>query len=79
MLGETQKAWLNTQHVLDRGIKDVVAMTGDIHTFFAGQITSTGRVDGTPAAVEFVGGSITSLGVEETFQDAPPGSRTSRT
>jgi alkaline phosphatase D len=58
-------------HILDRGIEDVVALTGDIHTFFAGQITTTGRIDGTPAAVEFVGGSITSLGVKETFQNAP--------
>ena len=60
-----------TQHILDRGIKDVVAITGDIHTFFAGRITTTGRIDGTPAAVEFVGGSVTSLGVKETFQNAP--------
>ena len=60
-----------TQHILDRGITDVVALTGDIHTFFAGRITTTGRIDGTPAAVEFVGGSITSLGVKETFENAP--------
>ena len=60
-----------TQHILDRGVEDVIAMTGDIHTFFAGQVTTTGRVDGTPAAVEFVGGSVTSLGVKETFQNAP--------
>ncbi len=59
------------QHVLDRGVKDVVALTGDIHTFFAGRITTSGRIDGTPAATEFVGGSVTSLGVKETLANAP--------
>jgi len=59
------------QHILDNGIKDVVALTGDIHTFFAGRMTTSGRIDGTPYGVEFVGGSISSLGVKETFQNAP--------
>ncbi|MGI8727585.1 MAG: alkaline phosphatase D family protein [Solirubrobacterales bacterium] len=60
-----------TGHLLDRGIDDAVFLTGDIHTFFAGEATTTGRIDGTPAATEFVGGSITSLGVKETFKGAP--------
>ena len=59
------------QHILDNGISDVVALTGDIHTFFAGRMTTSGRADGTPYGVEFVGGSISSLGVKETFQNAP--------
>ncbi len=54
-------------HILDKGIDNVVAMTGDIHTFFAGRMTTTGRIDGTPYGVEFVGGSVTSLGVKETL------------
>lgn len=58
--------------VLDRGVRNVTAITGDIHTFFAGVVTTTGRVGGTPAATEFVGGSVTSLGVPETL-GFPPG------
>jgi len=58
--------------VLDRGVRNVTAITGDIHTFFAGVVTTTGRVGGTPAATEFVGGSVTSLGIPETL-GFPPG------
>jgi len=52
------------------GIEDVSFITGDIHTFFAGQVTPSGRQPsqpqpGPPAATEFVGGSITSEGVPE--------------
>ena len=57
-------------HVRDRGIQDVSFLTGDIHTFFAGVVSPTGRqtVASTPAAVatEFVTGSVTSLGIPET-------------
>jgi alkaline phosphatase D len=62
------------QFVADRDIANVTAITGDIHTFFAGLVTTTGRIGGTPAATEFVGGSITSLGVPETL-GFPPGDR----
>lgn len=48
-------------------IEDVSFLTGDIHTFFAGDVTRTGRsrttIQGRPngaVATEFVGGSITS-------------------
>ena len=51
----------------DRGIEDVTFITGDIHTFFAGVVTRTGRLgtpdDGPPRATEFVGGAITSQGI----------------
>jgi phosphodiesterase/alkaline phosphatase D-like protein len=58
------------QHILDRGIRGVTVMSGDIHTFFAGQVTTTGRIDGTPAATEFIGGGITSEpGPEMIFGD----------
>ena len=60
------------QFLLDRGIGDVTVLTGDIHTFFAGNVTTTGRIGGRAAATEFVGGSITSLGVPETV-GFPPG------
>jgi alkaline phosphatase D len=57
-------------HIRDHQIKDVVFVTGDIHTFIAGDVrTNTG--DGDTVAVEFVGGSITSAGLGEI--DLPAG------
>ena len=53
------------RHVLDRRVGDVTVLTGDIHTFFAGTVTTTGRSDGMPAATEFVGGSVTSNGIAD--------------
>lgn len=55
-------------------IKDVAFLTGDIHTFFAGQFTRTGRADWVPyagmqsgpvVAPEFVVSSITSQGIAD--------------
>jgi alkaline phosphatase D len=56
-----------------QGIQDVAFVTGDIHTFFTGEVARTGRrsvpgdapdpVNGPPRAVEFVGGAITSPGI----------------
>ncbi|MDP9384923.1 MAG: alkaline phosphatase D family protein [Actinomycetota bacterium] len=57
------------EFVLDRKIQNVSFLTGDIHTFFAGNVSPTGRQDrsGQPAAfaTEFVGGSITSEGIAD--------------
>ena len=60
--------------VADRGIENVSFVTGDIHTFFAGQVTPSGRepdVSSVPpagaVATEFVAGSITSDGIPEQF------------
>ncbi|CAN5194609.1 alkaline phosphatase D family protein [soil metagenome] len=53
-----------------RGIENVSLLTGDIHTFFAGQLTPTGRQgpgQPAPVATEFVAGSMTSLGIPETI------------
>src|SRR5690606_4885151 len=52
-------------HVVDRGIEDVTVITGDIHTYFAGTVTTTGRAGGRPGATEFVGGSVTSSSLDE--------------
>lgn len=57
-------------HLTRNGVKDVSFITGDIHTFFAGAVSRTGRavnswagrVDGA-RATEFVCGSITSPGI----------------
>jgi len=52
----------------DRAIKDVAFITGDIHTFFAGQVHPGGRQSTGPSvATEFVGGSVTSLGIGPTL------------
>ncbi|MGI8726606.1 MAG: alkaline phosphatase D family protein [Solirubrobacterales bacterium] len=63
-------------HVNAEGITDVAFLTGDIHTFFAGQVTPSGRQPSQPqpgpaAATEFVGGSITSLGVADRVSSDP--------
>jgi alkaline phosphatase D len=50
--------------IKSNGIKDVVFVTGDIHTFIAGDVrTNLGAGD--TVAIEFVGGSITSKGIGE--------------
>ena len=51
------------EHVLAHDIRGVVAITGDLHTFLAAPVTTTGRADGTTGFVEFCGGAISSLGL----------------
>ena len=60
------------EHVLARGIKDVTVITGDIHTFFAGTVHTSGRIESPAAATEFVGGAITSAGIQETIGGGDP-------
>jgi alkaline phosphatase D len=61
-------------YIGSQAISDVTFVTGDIHTFFAGDVTRTGRqsvrgeddtdpVNGPSRATEFVGGAITSPGI----------------
>jgi alkaline phosphatase D len=52
------------QHIRRRKIDDVVFVTGDIHTFVAGDVRVE-REERRPVATEFVGGSITSVGLGE--------------
>ncbi|MFN8133296.1 MAG: alkaline phosphatase D family protein [Solirubrobacteraceae bacterium] len=60
------------QHIKAKGIKDVVFVTGDIHTFIAGDVrTQLGAGD--TVATEFVGGSITSQNFGETDLDVGGG------
>ena len=70
-------------HIAENVSGEVTFVTGDIHTFFAGDVTRSGRIvpndgsvegDGieglTPKATEFVGGSITSKGIlDRTTED----------
>jgi alkaline phosphatase D len=59
-------------HIKAQGIRDVVFVTGDIHTFIAGDVR---RDDGAgdSVALEFVGGSVTSLSLGETNLNAGGG------
>ena len=60
-------------HVRREKIEGVTVITGDIHTFFAGDVYPEGRSDGArPPATEFVGGAITSGGLEQDFGDTTP-------
>jgi alkaline phosphatase D len=52
-------------HLTHHGIENVVGITGDIHNFFAGTVSTNGKSTGTPAMTEFVGGSATSPGLPE--------------
>ncbi len=57
-------------HIRREDIRGVTVATGDIHTFFAGDVFPEGRSDlGRPAATEFVCGSISSRGLEARFGD----------
>lgn len=51
-------------HIDSRDIRDVIFVSGDVHTFFAGDVR---RDEGTgkTVALEFVGGSISSIGLRE--------------
>jgi alkaline phosphatase D len=57
----------------ERGIRDVTFVTGDIHTFFAGDVAADGRATpvNAPLATEFVGGSISSKGIADTVGREP--------
>jgi alkaline phosphatase D len=55
-------------HIQSKAIKDVVFVTGDIHTFVAGDVRTQDSA-GQTVAIEFVGGSITSSGLGETDLD----------
>jgi phosphodiesterase/alkaline phosphatase D-like protein len=57
------------EHIRASNIQNVAFLTGDIHTFFAGDVGVDGRGPES-VATEFVGGSITSLGVPETLRGA---------
>jgi alkaline phosphatase D len=60
------------QHIRRSRIKDVVFVTGDIHTFVAGDVR-VNNDDTVPVATEFVGGSITSPGLGEGGGGVLPG------
>ena len=52
------------EHIKRKKVEDVVFVTGDIHTFIAGDVRLNNE-DKKPLATEFVGGSISSPGLGE--------------
>ncbi len=50
---------------VSKDVKNLVVLSGDLHTFIAGNLTTTGDQSGTPIGVELVGGSVTSFGLPE--------------
>src|SRR3954447_7346698 len=60
-------------YIRDQQIKDVLFVTGDIHTFIAGDVRTGDGDTGTTVAPELVGGSITSQSLGETDLDAGGG------
>jgi alkaline phosphatase D len=61
-------------HIKAKAIKDVIFVTGDIHTFITGDVR-TNMGDGENVALEFVAGSITSAGLGETDIDLGGGAK----
>ena len=57
------------QALIDAGLEDVIVISGDLHTFLAGQVTTTGRMDGQTGALEFSGGAISSFGLFNLLPD----------
>ena len=55
------------EHFVNSGVQNLATLVGDIHTFFAGDLTTNGESSGTPVGVELVGGSVTSLGIPESL------------
>jgi alkaline phosphatase D len=47
------------------GVQNLVVLSGDIHTFIAGNLGTNGESSGDPVGVELVGGSVTSFGLPE--------------
>ena len=52
-------------------IRDVSFITGDIHTFFSGRVTPSGRAGAPVVATEFVCGSVTSEGAVDLLSPTP--------
>lgn len=52
-------------HFHDAGVENLVVLSGDLHTFVAGNLTTTGESTGTPVGTELLGGSATSFGLPE--------------
>jgi alkaline phosphatase D len=74
-LGYPQEREELLTHIKDKNIQDVVFVTGDIHTFIAGDVRTGDGSTGATVATELVGGSITSQSLGETTLDAGGGTK----
>jgi alkaline phosphatase D len=74
-LGYPQEREELLTHIRDQRINDVVFVTGDIHTFIAGDVRTGDGSTGETVATELVGGSITSQSLGETTLDAGGGTK----
>src|SRR3954453_14793549 len=50
---------------VDKKVDNLVVLSGDIHTFIAGNLYTNGETSGKPVGTELVGGSATSFGLAE--------------
>jgi alkaline phosphatase D len=50
---------------VDKKVDNLVVLSGDIHTFVAGNLFTNGETSGKPVGTELVGGSATSFGLPE--------------
>jgi alkaline phosphatase D len=50
---------------LNKKVDNLVVLSGDIHTFLAGNLFTNGETSGKPVGTELVGGSATSFGLPE--------------
>src|SRR5439155_15282678 len=50
-------------HFHSQKVENLVVLSGDLHTFIAGNLTTTGEQSGTPVGTEMLAGSATSLGL----------------
>lgn len=50
------------EHLVAKGVTNLTSIVGDVHTYFAGQLTTTGRIGGVPVGTEFVGTSVSHEG-----------------
>jgi alkaline phosphatase D len=63
------------EHVLANEIEGVTVISGDVHHFASGTVTTSGNVSGDGFGTEFVGGSITSGFLDQPFASAAEQSR----
>lgn len=46
------------EHFRARGVRNLTSIVGDVHSYFAGDLHTTGRIDGRRVGTEFVGASV---------------------
>src|SRR3954451_20633410 len=52
-------------HFHNESVNNLVVLSGDLHTFVAGNLTTNGEQSGVPVGTEMLAGSATSFGLPE--------------